>query len=50
MNAGKDFDPLFQYKDGISRIASGTGIGQLWHVHWLGFHDRTLRMDNSAEA
>lgn len=45
----KIFEPFVQYKDGMSRIASGTGIGLALARSLAEFHDGTLRMDDSAE-
>nr|WP_242506918.1 two-component regulator propeller domain-containing protein [Parabacteroides goldsteinii] len=45
----KIFEPFVQYKDGISRMASGTGIGLALARSLAEFHDGTLRMDDSAE-
>lgn len=43
------FKPFVQYKDGMSRMVSGTGIGLALARSLAEFHEGTLRMDDSME-
>lgn len=43
------FKPFVQYKDGMSRMVSGTGIGLALARSLAEFHDGTLCMDDSME-
>lgn len=45
----KVFEPFIQYKDGMSNMVSGTGIGLALARSLAELHDGTLSMDDSVE-